>query len=406
MVEDSKNHSKPEEDRFLELLIGIFRRSGGRVARKRKLGGERPDLVMEYGGKKYLIELKRSSEGRRDRLLPLLSQAALQVQAVAKNSPQPLVPMAVVAAPHISDSIADEIKAFAQKYIPDISIGIFDSEGLYAFIGDGLEALNSKRQFSRGSRPSFPSGSIDLFSDLNQWMLKILLSARIPDSMLSAPPGEYRNASQLAEAAGVSVMSAYRLVRQLSKDSFLDESDGFFRIVRVEELMQRWLSYSLRAAKEVPARWIIRAGEDQLHAAVKSYLEGMAQPSKSRVEGKRSRSLKRSRLCLGLFSAADALGVGFVHGAPPYLYVESLELGILRQLGLSLENAAHKPDVYLRIPDNPEAVFRAAVPRLGLAISDVLQVWLDVSRHPARGKDQADHIRRRALSQLFEPETS
>jgi hypothetical protein len=41
----------------------------------------RVDLVVEYGDKKYLIECKRSSEGRRDRLVPLLSQAVLEAQA-------------------------------------------------------------------------------------------------------------------------------------------------------------------------------------------------------------------------------------------------------------------------------------------------------------------------------------
>jgi hypothetical protein len=84
-----------------------------------------------------------------------------------------------------------------------------------------------------------------------------------------------------------------------------------------------------------------------------------------------------------------------------HLYLERLDPDALRQLGLSLENPGQKPDVYLRIPDNPEAVFRAAVERDGVPVSDVLQVWLDVRNHPSRGKAQADEIRKKALSQLF-----
>jgi hypothetical protein len=57
--------------------------------------------------------------------------------------------------------------------------------------------------------------------------------------------------------------------------------------------------------------------------------------------------------------------------------------------------------VYVRIPENPEAVFRAAVERDGVPVSDILQVWLDVSNHPARGKAQADEIRKKVLSGLF-----
>jgi hypothetical protein len=39
--------------------------------------------------------------------------------------------------------------------------------------------------------------------------------------------------------------------------------------------------------------------------------------------------------------------------------------------------------------------------RDGLPLSDVLQVWLDVSAHPARGREQAAEIRRQALAPLF-----
>lgn len=37
-----------------------------------------------------------------------------------------------------------------------------------------------------------------------------------------------------------------------------------------------------------------------------------------------------------------------------------------------------------------EGVFHAAVERAGMPAGDILQAWLDVSNHPARGKDQAD----------------
>jgi len=34
-------------------------------------------------------------------------------------------------------------------------------------------------------------------------------------------------------------------------------------------------------------------------------------------------------------------------------------------------------------------------------VSDILQVWLDVSQHPSRGKEQADLIWRKILSRAF-----
>jgi hypothetical protein len=54
--------------------------------------------------------------------------------------------------------------------------------------------------------------------------------------------------------------------------------------------------------------------------------------------------------------------------------------------------------VYIRIPGNKEPVFRAAVQRNGLLVSGIIQVWLDVSNYPTRGKEQADEIWKRALA--------
>jgi hypothetical protein len=106
------------------------------------------------------------------------------------------------------------------------------------------------------------------------------------------------------------------------------------------------------------------------------------------------------RVCLGLFAAAEALGLGFVHGVPPVLYVERIEPELIQQLGISKERA-EQPDLYLRIPAHKESIFRAAVDQKGVPVSDALQAWLDVSNHPSRGKEQADRIREQILSPLL-----
>jgi hypothetical protein len=98
------------------------------------------------------------------------------------------------------------------------------------------------------------------------------------------------------------------------------------------------------------------------------------------------------RACLGLFAAADSLGCSFVHGVPPFFYLENLDRGVLTRMGLSPEGAERRPDVYVRVPVFRESVFRAAAERAGRRL---LQVWFDVSSHPARGEEQADEIRRR-----------
>jgi hypothetical protein len=229
-------------------------------------------------------------------------------------------------------------------------------------------------------------------------MLKVMLARWIPADLLSAPRADFRNASELAKAADVSVMSAFRFVRQLAKEGFLEEREGTLKPVRIPELLSRWAA-ARQPAREFPVRWIIKKDREDLRAALESYAAEIAGAASERRRGQR---LKRPpRACLGLFAAADVLGFGFVHGVPPHVYIERQDLGLLRQFGLSAEGAEHGPDAYVRIPVNAESVFRASVVRDGVPASDVLQVWLDVAQHPSRGRAQANEIRRHALTAIF-----
>ena len=113
-------------------------------------------------------------------------------------------------------------------------------------------------------------------------------------------------------------------------------------------------------------------------------------------------SSPRPRACLGLFEAAEILGIGFVRGVQPYIYVERLNAAVLEELGFSENAEGQGADIYVRIPGNRESVFRSVVEKNGVPVSDILQVWLDVGQHPARGKEQADMIWRKILSPTFE----
>lgn len=368
---------------FDGILADAARAAGWRVRRAPRGSEAVPDLIVDAKDRRYVFEIKASSEGRGDRLIPLLSQAILEAQTVSRGDKN-VVPVAVVASHRIPSSVAERVVAFGRQHAPHVGVGAIDSQGLRLFSGHGLDALNA--QPARRSSTPVSKRLPDLFSDLNQWMLKILLGQRLPESLISVPRASFRNATQLANAASVSVMSASRFVSQLGAEGFLDEDADALRVVRVDELLERWASASRRLAQQIPARWIVKRDVRQLYADI----------------AHRMVAADRPRCCLGLFAAADALGLGFVHGVPPHLYLERLDKDILRQLGLAVSESEERPDVLLRIPGKGESVFRPAVHRDGLPVSDVLQVWLDVSTHPARGRDQAAAIRRQALAPLFE----
>jgi hypothetical protein len=391
MASSVSNPNSPGPHLFEDLVADLFRQLGWRVKKQPQLADKRGDLAVARGDQRYIIEIKSASEGRPDRLVPLLAQAILQARAYAQVSPEPAMPLAIIAAPAISPNAAKSLLRFLAQFAPDAAAGILDRDGFRRFIGPGLEKLNSDPPRSAHRRKLPAPDSAYLFSDLNQWMLKVLLAPLIPDDLLRAPRREYRNASELAAAADVSVMSAFRLVRQLREESFLDELDEPLRLVRRKELLRRWQAAHLRSVPELPLRWIIPfKNERQLPAALDAY---SVQPNVQREPAPRA--------CLGLFAAAESLGFGFVHGVPQYFYLESLDREVLRRMGLSPEGAEQKPNVYVRVPAFRESVFRAAVVRDGVPAADILQVWLDVSSHPVRGEEQAEEIRHRVLAPIF-----
>jgi hypothetical protein len=393
----SPHSPRDKEAQVGSLVAEVFRKGGWKVREESDAGKGKPDLIAEHAGKKYVIEIKRSAEGRKDRLIPLVAQAILQAQEGARQLPGHSVAVAIVVANHIPESVALQVKKFARRHAPDIAVGVMDLEGMRSFDGHGLEQFNSERPTGRNAMsPAHRVPPPQLFSDLNQWMLKVLLAPRIPELYLSAPRGCYHGASQLAGAAAVSVMSAFRFIEQFSKAGFLEEEQAGLRVVRIEELLNRWLAANQTGVSEIGVRWVLRGKKEALREAVRSYVRS-EEKKYGHSESEHS-VVHRPRACLALFAAAEALGVGFVHGVQPYLYIERMEQRILEKLGFSANSVDVDPDVFVRVPRNDESVFRAVVLNEGVPVCDVLQVWLDVAQHPSRGKEQADVIWRKILT--------
>ena len=392
------DYSKPpvQNEAQLGLIVrNLFREEGWKVLDQPRGPGGAPDLLVSKHGRRLVLEIKRAAEGRKDRVIPLLSQAVLEAVHYSRSFPGHPMPVGIVGANRIPDSVAREAIQFVRERAPEVAVGLVDLEGLRSFAGHGLESWRWPRGPQDSIGPNVGARAPQLFSDLNQWMLKVVLAPRIPDEYLSAPRSHYQGASQLAEAAGVSVMSAFRFVEEFSREGFLEVGAGPLRAVRVRELMNRWLAASQRRVMEIPMGWILQKGKKALWNALRSVQSVAVNPDDPLVS-------PQPRLCLGLFEAAEALGIGFVHGAKPHLYIERLSANVLRDLGLSGNAEEKDADLHIRIPGSRESVFRGIVRKDGVPVSDILQVWLDVAQHPARGKEQADLIWRRILAPAFE----
>ena len=100
-----------------------------------------------------------------------------------------------------------------------------------------------------------------------------------------------------------------------------------------------------------------------------------------------------------VFAAAESLGFGRVPGTLPSFYLASLDRAVLSSMGLSPDGAEYRPDLLVRVPSFRRSVFRAAVIRDRVPVSDIIQVWLDLSSQPERGEAQASEISQHALAQ-------
>jgi hypothetical protein len=379
MAADAEEPRRPDararERRSKDLLEETFAANGWTVERA---GWNQPDLVVRRPGAEsapYVVELRAAAEGRSDRLIPLWAQACLQA-SYWRGAGRPL---AVVAAPRISPGAADAVLEFASKYAPETAAGVIDFAGLRRFHGADLEMLDAEPAAISPSNRVAGTSRADLFSDLNQWLLKVLLAPELPENLLTAPRGQYRNASELAKAARVSASVAYRFTRQLVHEGHLDESRRYLALVRRRPLFERWLHSAARPGRELTVRVLI--GEPRKEAArLASGREG----------------------CLGLFVAADALQLGFVHGVPPHVYLQRTPFQERAPSGNLVPAERHEaPGLILRERPVGSSVFRGMVERDGVWVSDALQIWLDVSLHPSRGSEQADVIRHRVLEPLI-----
>ncbi|MDB4912381.1 MAG: hypothetical protein JWM95_25 [Gemmatimonadetes bacterium] len=374
---DVRSDAASRGSRAEAIIADLFEHADWRVRRDERPDSAGSNLIVRRGRTTLLVQVKAAAEGRADRLIPLWSQAYLEALRAAGDKHQPLT---VIAAPRIAPRAAEQVLKFAADVAPEAAIGVIDFEGLREFRGPQLEHLSAEHSPAPARIRSAVQGQSDIFSDLNQWMLKVLLATELPEKLLSAPRIRYQNASQLARAANVSVMSAFRFVQQLERDGYLHESSGSLELVRRGDLFRRWREAAARRVIEVPVRFLLR-GDPQKELA---------------------RTLRSGRGCLALFAAAKALGFGFVQGVLPHVYVQRLDpASIAEWKNIVVAGPGEQPDILLRQAPAPQSVYRGLVRVNDTPVSDILQVWLDVSNSPSRGAEQADLIQRRILDKLI-----
>jgi hypothetical protein len=353
----------------------LFQSQGWDVLEKGEDGKSADFILTSPRGQTYHVVLKALTEGRADRAIPLFSQALLESRARANGRQDRSRPAVILWVGVASHALIRKLVDFQKEYGSGEPFAILSDVPLYADFPE-LEAEEQPASVRRSSHSAPPTL---VFSDLAQWMLKLLLAADIKrEGLISAPRKTYMTATELAREARVSVMSATRLINALKEDGLV-ELAPHLRIVQRRKLAQRWKAAYVKPAVGVPMKYL--AGgvpeEQQLRKTLK------------REEG----------ATLGQFAAANALGVGHVHGAITALWVLDLAAAE-RWRGLKRARDGERPDLILKQHPYPQSLLRGRVMRDGAWVSDIIQTWLDVSAEPTRGAEQAAELEHGVLAKV------
>jgi hypothetical protein len=327
------------------------------------------DIIARHGSKHLLIEIKELPQTRIRNLIGQLAAGALQAKHYAKESNA--VPAVIVFAPRIGQRAMQEAHSFMDRFLPEFAWGVIDKRGRIRFLAPKL-GIDIKSPFPRSNSQKSQLKDHLLFSDLNRWMLKILLLSEVDDSLWQGPRDAFFTPNQLRHVANVSLDKAYRFVRMLEKNDFLRRTPGGLRLIRLRELIDLWFSEErLRPARRIPARSIL-GKQPALKALVSS----------NSVE---------AISALGGFSACNALEV--LH-APVDLMEVHIRVSVEAFLERFKLETCDDGSAQLRLiaSKHRESIFRGAVDRDGIKVADVFQAALDVINHPARGLEQAEHI--------------
>jgi hypothetical protein len=365
-----------------QQLADAFTEAGWKVEQEVRSHTSTVDLRIERDHMTRVVVLSVSRDARRTALESLLARAILVGRAASRELKAD--PIAVVGAANISDAMLRELQMFVTLFGGGTAWGVVDSTGLIEVFGQHLEGVQRSRK-RKGNRLSIPS-RVDLFSDLSQWMLKLLLNYRLPEPLRFAPGAPIPTVAALAAQSGVAVPTVNRFIRTLRAEGFCEERLPL-KVIREEELFEKWRAANAKVPFEIRARWILRPHDAEKRLA--DLLHGIG-------------SATGDRLCLGLFAACARQGLGFVRGVSSHLYMENISIEKLEHMGLVATDPHESADVFVRSPRFPEAVFRGARAIGGIPVADVFQCWLDVSHHAARGAEMADYLYDRVLrSNIF-----
>ena len=309
-------------------------------------------------------------------LLGRLALAAIQWEAASKDLPG--LPVIVVAGPRIGKKAVNAAEEFVSEHMPNLDWGLVDGQGTVRIRARALGLDVSEFTVPVRTASSVRHNKI-LFSDLNRWMLKILLLREAPPEMWGGPREKPGTPTDLHRIARVSTETAHRFVRTFEEQDLLRRTRKGLKLVRIEALLETWMAAArLGPPERIPASWLMNK---------ELRLEDVF-PSKDEAP-----------VLVGGFEACRRYGLLHTDSPTLEVHVGGNWRSEVNDWGIEFSDAA-QADVILLDSTYPRSIVGGAVPDDDLPRVDIIQAGLDVIHAPSRGLEQAQLIMENVLSCL------
>jgi hypothetical protein len=328
------------------------------------------DLLGDMDSIEWVRDSRGGSKGglRFDRVVTIrtpLGQARLLV--IARPSGVPGVIKELAGAVSLASPGGGELAVLVAPFVSErgremckrLGIGFVDTSGNAHIQVDGLLI----DRWGQGSRTKERQVLRRLLSRKATWVIRRLLTE----------PDRAWTLAELAKRSGVSLGHAKKTVDRLDEEGYVSKGRGTTRLVDGTGLLDTWAA-SYRS--------------DTLRA------EGFYCPTKSQIKVLDAlATLPEGSYALTL-GAAASLVAPFVRSTDIYFYVPGGRAPVAK--ALDLVPVEFGGNVYIVTPSDESVLFDARTVRGLMVVSD-LQLYLDLIKYPARGREQAEHLRERLL---------
>lgn len=366
-----ENHVSNQKQHSIQ---SVFVHMGCTVTQLEHTKGSGVDFIVEIQGDRYAAMVKTLTSPRTEDVIGRFSTMILQSQRT--HWPPETMPLLTVAVPRWGTPMADRIRSHMQEHAPHFTWALLDHVRGAIHLEPSTAGGESQPLVWYSEAPLTTSRvkrNANLFTDLNMWLLKVLLYKDAPEPYRIDISSRIENPNHLSTLADVSRRTAYSFFKTFESMDFLrNTKNKGIHVVRRPALLEMWIQEATRTS---PVK---------LHCC-SSFGELDSWEDLLQRAGDMS-------FALGGFGACRMHGVLHTNASP--IWDVHIKGDILTFESLWNLQACGENEAQINFIESTRtgAIFRCINRRQALPMVDLIQSALDVAPLPGRGREQAEHI--------------